>query len=132
VKLIVPIVPPSANVYQRMHWAQKKRLRAKFTHALYRDLIVEGAGVDRAMAKRGVNIVVHSKGERVRRLDPDYLVGCKALIDSLKDIGLIVNDSPKWIDLTVSECREDGPFTEIEINDLARSKGFEVVDGKEK
>jgi hypothetical protein len=35
----------------------------------------------------------------------------------MRDVGLIRNDSPKWLDLGVCENRDDGPFTVIEFEE---------------
>jgi hypothetical protein len=100
-----------------MHWAEKKRLRHGFWNAL-----AALTDVDNRMGgpeKMRVQITVHSHGARVRRLDPDNLWGgCKPLIDAMRDVGLIKNDSPKWLDLGVAECREPGRTgTRIEFED---------------
>jgi hypothetical protein len=51
-------------------------------------------------------------------IDRDNLYGsCKPLIDAMRDVGLIRNDSPKWLDLGVCENRDDGPFTVIEFEE---------------
>lgn len=109
----IEAVPPSANKYQRMHWAVKKKLRTRF-HAELFVASLESGKFGYPHAKMRVQINVHSKGATARRLDPDNLWGgCKPLIDAMRDVGLIRNDSPKWLDLGVSEIRTDGPFTEI-------------------
>ena len=110
----IEAVPPSLNKYLRMHWAVKKRLRHEFWL-----LLAERTNIDNRMSgpeKMRVQINVHSKGATARRLDSENLWGgCKPLIDAMRDVGLIRNDSPRWLDLGVCEKREDGPFTVIEF-----------------
>jgi hypothetical protein len=112
----IEAVPPSLNKYLRMHWAVKKKLRYTLGNLIVIGL--GGAEVDKNPPKMRVQISVHSKGARARMIDRDNLYGsCKPLIDAMRDVGLIRNDSPKWLDLGVCENRDDGPFTVIEFEE---------------
>lgn len=103
-------VPPSNNELKRMHWAKYRRIRESFAWVLQRELIRTGFPCLPCQApKMRVLITIHSHVARARRLDSDNLWGgCKPLIDAMRDAGLIRNDSPKWLDLGISECREPG------------------------
>jgi Holliday junction resolvase RusA-like endonuclease len=113
-KLTLLNLPPSANQYQRSHWAVKRKLRNMF-------------GQNVRMETRLVNPMAEVKGKRrvkisiyrPRRLDFDNAVGgCKPLVDSLRDIGLIKNDSPRWLDLEVEQFIDrKNPRVEIEITE---------------
>jgi len=119
VKIAICDVPPSANVYQRAHWAVKRRLRQRFAWIMRTELMLQTIPAP-PTGKRSVTITIH----RNRALDPDNLTGgCKPLIDAMRDIGLIKNDSPKWITLSVAQvpCRKGQERTEIEINDIGRN-----------
>ena len=66
-----------------------------------------------------------------RRLDLDNVWGgCKSLVDSLRDVGLIRNDSPRWCDLGIVECRTKdhapGVLVEWEPVDEGRSNSARV------
>lgn len=118
------LVPPSANKYLRMHWAVKKKLRQGYSWSINMALLDQLKGqLDRfwrrPLPKMRVQITIYSAGVRVRRLDTDNLWGgCKPLIDAMRDDGLIKNDSPKWLDLGIAECREPGwTGTKIEFEE---------------
>ncbi len=57
-----------------------------------------------------------------RILDKDnYHGGVKSLMDSIKEKGLIVDDSPKWCDIIFNEqvkCKRNQEKTEVEISYL--------------
>ena len=120
-KLTLQSLPPSTNMLERMHWAVKRRLRSQLQWELTAALADMGRKLPpllygKTAPKRRVTITTF----RPRRLDPDNAVGgCKVLLDAMRDIGLIRNDSPKWLELIVNqhiekcECR-----TEIYIEDL--------------
>jgi Holliday junction resolvase RusA-like endonuclease len=57
---------------------------------------------------------------RARYLDKDNLYGgAKVLVDAIRDIGMIVNDSPKWIDLKVRQRLDRAnQRTEIKIAEI--------------
>lgn len=103
-------IPPSNNKIKHMHWAKYRRIREAFAWALQRELIQTGYPcLPRKAPKMRVQISVHSRGARKRRLDEDNLWGgCKPLIDAMRDVFLIRNDSRVWIELGVSENREPG------------------------
>jgi Holliday junction resolvase RusA-like endonuclease len=83
--------------------------------ALRKDRTIKVDGTHRPDKKRKVKIVVY----RGKLLDKDNLyAGCKGVIDAMRDINLLRNDSPKWLDLTVSqEIDRLNPRTEIEIEE---------------
>ena len=117
----IDMVPPSLNKYLRMHWAVKKKLRWNYQHLLLlalADAVIDEPEKDNPPPKMRVQINVHSKGATARRLDIDNLYGSvKVLCDAMRDVGLIRNDSPRWLDLGVCEKREDGPFTILEFEE---------------
>ena len=120
-KLTLQSIPPSANQIMRMHWGQRKRLRSQLQWELTAVLADMGRKLPpllygKTAPRRCVIITTY----RPRRLDPDNAYGgCKVLLDAMRDIGLIRNDSPKWLELVVEQkiekcdCR-----TEILIEDL--------------
>ena len=120
-KLTLKSIPPSMNMLMRMHWAQRKRLRSQLQWELTAALAETGRKLPpllygKTAPKRRVTITTF----RPRRLDPDNAAGgCKVLLDAMRDIGFIRNDSPRWLELVVNQhiekcdCR-----TEIHIEDL--------------
>jgi uncharacterized protein YjiS (DUF1127 family) len=119
VKLTLKSIPPSANVVMRMHWAERRRLRS----TLQWELTAALADIGRKLPpiehgpkapKQRVTVTVY----RPRRLDPDNAQP-KILLDAMRDIGLIRNDSPKWLELVVNQCIEKCDCrTEIEVEDM--------------
>jgi Holliday junction resolvase RusA-like endonuclease len=118
-KLLLSSIPPSANEVMRMHWAQRKRLRSRLQWELAAALADIGMKLPpllygKMAPKRRVTVTVY----RPRRLDPDNAQP-KILLDAMRDIGLIRNDSPRWLELVVNQhvekcdCR-----TEIEVEDI--------------
>jgi hypothetical protein len=96
-------VPPSANELRReyRHWAVYRDLREKWTWLLQAELVwLRLSFVRELRPKMSVNITIY----RPRRLDDDNARGgCKPVWDAMKDIGLIRNDSLKWLDSGVSQ-----------------------------
>jgi len=98
-----------------MHWAERRRLKAVFITEIWANLV---GGVDfpikREQIKKKLIITLYRRG---RRYDQDNAYGaCKPIIDSLRDLGLIWNDSKRWLDLDVrQELDHENPRTEIEI-----------------
>lgn len=88
-------VTPSLNKIISKRWAEynakKKYLRQ-----------LSGYELLAHKKKRKASITVIRYGSRA--LDHDNCMGgLKPLIDSIKELGLIVDDSPKWLDLKVEQ-----------------------------
>lgn len=105
---IIPGPLPSLNALLRMHWAKRKRFKDGYILALPKR---------RAKAKKKmlVSIAVFLP---TRRFDIDNLHGAvKLIIDALRRNNLIYQDSPRWIDLNVSQSLDRfNPRTEIFIS----------------
>jgi Holliday junction resolvase RusA-like endonuclease len=120
VRITLLIVPPSGSVYTREHWAVKRELRKRFGWVMLMEQRLQMPTLPPAEGKRAVKITIH----RNRPLDKDNLYsGCKPMIDAMRDIRLIKNDSPKWIELSVSQeaCHRGQERTEIEVSEIAIS-----------
>ena len=121
-KITLLILPPSANVYQRMHWAAKKRLRNSFAVAFRMEATLCGlwprAAYDIWRVRLGIK--VFRKG---RKYDEDnFTGGLKPLLDGMRDAGYLRNDSPVWLELEPRpeqvKCGEGEERTEIEYLEL--------------
>jgi hypothetical protein len=87
----IPLPTLSLNKLQRMHWAQRKRLRDQYERIIR--LVRRPCDRVKRYEFRCVKIERHG----VRQLDHDNFVGgCKPLIDALKNVGLIWDDSPSY------------------------------------
>jgi hypothetical protein len=89
---------PSLNVSKKWHFGQTKRKRKQFGI----ELLAAGQGQhwrSWPAAKRHVTLT------RVgRMIDADNLAGgAKTLIDAMRDIGMLPDDSPAWLDVTFAQ-----------------------------
>jgi Holliday junction resolvase RusA-like endonuclease len=116
ITLTIPQASPSLNSTTRRHWRVYYRQKK-----LWQTLIMVAksqAGVyGRPLFERAkVNIERHG----VKLCDVDNLIGgTKVCTDSLRALGLIVDDSPWHIELTVTQRISKEPKTVITIEDLA-------------
>ena len=97
-KIIIPDhVTPTANVFMRLHWADRKRMQS-----MWKVLLLEHGVRDIPKAidkKRSVLVYRYSKGTI------DY-ANCflgidKLILDNLVHEGVLVDDSEKWLHLIV-------------------------------
>jgi len=109
----------SPNRLYRMHFAQRSRYK-KSIEAM---LIAYGDNIMPIQSPCKVKIV-RQYGYRKREMDEDNLYGaCKSLIDALKvrkknkdgGLGIIEDDSPKHIELSVSQEKSSDKKTYIDI-----------------
>lgn len=116
--LTVAKASPSLNTINGRHWShyrQQKKLWMQLILVAKMEAKVYG----RPMLARA-KVSIERFGSKL--LDGDNLVGgCKNLIDCLKALGIIVDDSPKHIDLTVSQHLSKNIRTVIHIEELTRA-----------
>lgn len=112
----IPLEVPSQNVTDRMHHMARHRLKQTWA------LRIKGTvlALWKAKETRKMAVTIHSY--RTRRItDHANLVGgCKMVIDAIRDAGLIVDDSDKWMVATynqdvASKSPTGGPCTVINI-----------------
>lgn len=97
IELLLPAATPSLNKVLRCHWAVRKRLKASWSLLVLRAVGNSGnMAALKATGKRHVTVVRFGK----KVADYDNLVGgCKSLlIDNLVAHGLLVDDSPTWLE----------------------------------
>lgn len=96
-------VPPSLNEWQRMHWA--KRGRVKNTAALLvMQALTEGhKSLPRFRGK--VSIEITLSYPRNLRDEDNLVASVKPLLDAIRGLGVIVDDSPKWLELSVKQAK---------------------------
>lgn len=116
-RLEIPRVPPSPNNLLGAHW----RHRAKNSELWRTEIAVAvhqaGGKPYRPWPRARVTIHRRSRGQ----LDPDNLVASmKPVIDGLRYAGVLLDDSPKHIELVVTQHRTAKlpPYTLIEIEPL--------------
>lgn len=114
-KIILDAVPPSFNSYDRLHWAQKKNLREQFGQLVMFALFEQGwrMPVDsKDVPRMSVRILIC----RPRRLDRENLwASVKPVLDGMRDIRALRNDSEVWLDLDVKQEVSRIPRMEISI-----------------
>jgi Holliday junction resolvase RusA-like endonuclease len=109
---------PSANKLLRMHWAKRRQIKAVILTELWVQKL--GQGIfntgERKKIKKSVLITIY---HRTRRFDKDNAYAAvKPVVDCLRQLGLIYNDSPRWLDLGVcQELDHKNPRTEVEIKE---------------
>lgn len=106
---------PSLNAWQRWHWAKRDKLKKKFSFEVRKRLNELGRfGVTPPFHRMLVVITRWSP----KQLDPDNMVGgCKALVDALKQQGVIRDDSEKWAEIRYKQvrCAVGEECTEVEV-----------------
>lgn len=109
----IPDCPPSANEFERLHWRARSRLIKAWYTEVY--AAFRFGFPSKATKKRRVHVIVRSLRER--DFSNQWLGVDKLIHDNLTKLGWIVDDSPKWIEPSITG--EVGPrHTIIEILDL--------------
>ena len=102
-----PRVPVTLNRFVRLHWAARHRdLKS------WKTWVLATCGKELIVEKRvKLKIAVYRK----RRQDHDNARdSVKNLVDALSALGWLHNDSPKWLDLEVTEELGKPERTEVE------------------
>ena len=100
--MILDIIIKSRNILDRMHWAEKRKLKQEYA-LLVRNQMRTKPHYHK-LIKETTFFTLEIVSYRKRYLDFDNLVGgCKQLIDAMIEEQFIWDDSPKWIDLRVKQ-----------------------------
>ena len=118
----VPRATPSANqlrrkyrnsfVYRRLQETWQAEIACQIRPAVRAEIL-------RFVVEENPKMRVLIQLTKPRLYDLDNFVGgCKPIIDSLRRLGLIHNDSPHWLDLQVEQIQRSKmrAFTRIEIS----------------
>jgi len=109
--LEIPEPTPSLNAILRMHWSSRIKFGERWELLL---LEARAHFMPAARRKRFVRITRVAS----RLLDLDNLWGgAKIPIDAMKKLGIVVDDSPRWLKLSVVQRKGTPARTEIEIRD---------------
>lgn len=125
--IVVPRATPSVNEWHGRHWSRYHKRRKvwmdefglAFGHVTRRAAATLPA---KPAGRRSVTVTrLMEPGDR--RFDLENLVaGCKPIIDALKRLGVLHNDSPRWLEHHAeqrhAEAGEPAPGTLITIRDL--------------
>jgi len=100
IELSIPEATPTLNSFVHAHWTKYRAARKHWSLLVMVAKSQAKQTLLEPLARASVRVERHGK----YTLDEDNLVGgCKVLIDALKDNGLIVDDSPEHLSLTVEQ-----------------------------
>jgi len=106
---------PSFNKWKGRHWGAYSRRKKKIEDDLSKLARLQGIDSSTRIPPRTPAIVSIYVYQKTRRLDEDNLAGqMKPFFDSLRGLGLIYQDSPKWIRRDIDQgVDRDNPRVEI-------------------
>ena len=103
----IPETVPSLNIIMRLHWTSRRKLSQRWQW----NILAARPAVFKNYPLSRVHITRRSK----KLLDADNLYGsAKIVVDALKTARLIVDDSPRHMELVCSQ-EKGKPCTEITI-----------------
>ena len=118
----VPRATPSANQLRRKYrnsFAYKRLQQTWQTEIAckIRPAVLGRAWYFVSLERPKMRVLIQLTKPRLYDLD-NFVGGCKPIIDSLRKLGLIHNDSPNWLDLQVEQIQRSRmrPVTRIEIS----------------
>lgn len=111
IELDIDEVVPSVNRLMRMHWAQRRKLQKKWHWLIWLEFYRRGA----PKVPKG-RLAVHITRYSFHVLDDDNLHGAaKVVLDALKTVKILTDDSPAYIALTCDQIR-GGARTVIRVS----------------
>lgn len=114
-KITLPIVTMSNNELIRMHFQTRREMKQSYMW----ELVAIGANDQKYKAEFGERRRVTIISYRKQLCDPDnFIGGLKILIDSLIEMDLICDDSPKYLELVALQEVKKPYQTEITIESL--------------
>lgn len=107
-KITIPIITPSLNELLRMHYRNKTKLKKSLiSHiegAIFDMRDDKGNRLEIAKMTKPQKRSIRIYSFRKNSLDPDNLIGgSQPLINAIKELGLIWDDSEKYIDLKIKQ-----------------------------
>lgn len=119
ITLTIPFATPSLNTMLRQHWSVDRKLKARWKRLVWAARLEANDNclpVPRdAFQRARITITRFSP----RMLDADNATGgAKHIVDGLRACGIIIDDTPEHIELTVRQEKGDAA-TRIDIEALA-------------
>lgn len=115
-KITVPMVPPSGNVLRRKY--RTPLAYASLRNAWERTIMAFLPAGSRPQQNRRMRVMVTIEHKRLYDRDNAFS-GCKPVFDSLKRLGLIVDDSEQWCEQHVEQIQSRENQTTIEVTEVA-------------
>ena len=116
-KLIIYDTPTPLNRLLTMHWAARQRVKGRFNRAVFAAVKKSGIPKDFQDIPKKIHCdaEIYVGSSRGRLPDPDAVM--KHLWDSLKDNGVIYDDSQKWFSWSQPVIKRDtkNPRTVLDI-----------------
>jgi hypothetical protein len=116
IELHIPAVPPGPNGPRgmlRSHWTKRRKIRDEWYYLVH-SAVTDAQAWNYQGSGNPVEVHIHQC--RKRLMDQDNLVAsCKVILDVLKMMDLIMDDSPQWLTLTVTQEVRRACFTTIEL-----------------
>ena len=99
-EISLPRTAPSLNRLLRLHWADRRKLKDDWQWLL----LAERAKGNFPKHQTKLKITITRFSPKL--LDTDNLYGsCKIVLDAMKAVGILVDDSPSHIDLICSQAK---------------------------
>jgi Holliday junction resolvase RusA-like endonuclease len=112
IELNIPEATPSLNVFNGRHWSHYRKHRKHWSTLVM--VAKSQAGIHGRPAYPRSRVNVERYGARILDCD-NYHGGLKALIDGLKDNGLIADDSHQHVELKATQHRSGERKTIVRI-----------------
>lgn len=108
--LHLPTRTPSLNTWQRMHWAQRAKLKKRLVGIITAQLMQQGQWPPPRF--HALTITRYSPS----LADHDNVVGgCKPLVDALVKCGLLTDDNPRACSITYAQSKEQRDGVRVEF-----------------
>lgn len=118
-RLVITLASPSQNTREKQHWTLRK-----YGKAMWWKAIRAAPGfllVPRATGKRRLTVERHARG--VPQDPSNTIGGAKGIIDDLVQLGLLVDDTPEFIEhgtpRHVPLAKGERAFTVLILEDVA-------------
>jgi len=115
-KITIPVIVSSVNETNKLHWGARDRLKKQYRAHIEGAIHDMGMTINKLKRPKKRRVLIYSF--RKREMDRDNIwASHKQLLDAIKDLGLIWDDSEKYIDLTILQLKHPEIKTEIFIID---------------
>jgi len=99
----------SLNVMLKLHWSKRYKLRNEWEREIW---ALFNGKVPRSNCKMDIKITSCRK----KMIDQDNFVGgCKPILDSMKKLGLIVDDSAAWVKVEYEQLINESGLKDFKI-----------------
>jgi len=113
-KITIPVIVPSVNETNKLHWGARDRLKKSYVAHISGAIHDMDMKINKLKRPKKRRLMIYSYRKKI--MDPDNIISShKEMIDAIKDLGLIWDDSEKYIDLRVFQLEHPEQKTEIFI-----------------